>query len=104
MVANGPVQLSDSVLVTGEVPRQTPFEQIPPQFRLPADGAWAPDRLLGDQALVIGTDEGLVVVLACAHSGIVNMLAHAAFLTRGGPFRYLGYVVVLMAASLCTRR
>ena len=83
----GPVQLSDSVFVTGEVPRETLFEQIPPQFKLLADGGWAPDRLLDDQALVVRTDGGLVVVLGCGHSGIVNTLRHVRRIAGEATFR-----------------
>ncbi len=33
-----------------------------------------PDELLDDQALTLEVDEGLAVVLGCAHAGIVNTL------------------------------
>ncbi|MFA5317700.1 MAG: MBL fold metallo-hydrolase, partial [Dehalococcoidales bacterium] len=42
---------------------------------------WQPDKLLDDQALVIKTDAGLVVILGCAHRGIINTLYYAQHLT-----------------------
>ena len=40
-----------------------------------------PDELLDDQALVINSEQGLVVVTGCAHRGIINTLYHAQQLT-----------------------
>ena len=40
-----------------------------------------PDKLLDDQALIINTGAGLVVILGCAHRGIINTLYHAQQLT-----------------------
>ncbi len=40
-----------------------------------------PDLLADDLALIIRSDRGLVVVLGCAHRGIVNTLRHAQKLT-----------------------
>lgn len=44
-------------------------------------GVLQPDPLADDLALVINTDFGLVVILGCAHRGIVNTLRHAQSLT-----------------------
>lgn len=43
--------------------------------------AWEPDMLPDDLALIINTKPGLVVVLGCAHRGIINTLYHAQQLT-----------------------
>jgi 7,8-dihydropterin-6-yl-methyl-4-(beta-D-ribofuranosyl)aminobenzene 5'-phosphate synthase len=40
-----------------------------------------PDKLLDDRSLFIKTDKGLVVILGCAHRGIINTLHHAQELT-----------------------
>ena len=45
-----------------------------------ADG-WEPDPVLDDQALIIKTPQGLVVVLGCAHRGMINTLYHAREIT-----------------------
>jgi len=40
-----------------------------------------PDPLADDLALIIDTDFGLVVILGCAHRGIINTLRHTQNLT-----------------------
>ena len=65
----------------------TAFEQIDPNLYVKEDTEFKPDRLLDDQALIIITDEGLVVILGCAHRGIINTLYHAQQLTGVKPIR-----------------
>jgi len=77
-----PVELTDSIITTGEVPMVTEFEEIEPnRFFVKEDSGWQPDELLDDQALIIKTEQGLVVLLGCAHHGIINTLYHAQRLT-----------------------
>lgn len=76
--------LADRVLVTGQVARVTPFEQgLPGHFAQAVDGNWEPDPWIwDDQALVVHVrDRGLVVLSACSHAGIVNVLHYARRLT-----------------------
>ncbi len=72
--------LDDMVYVSGEIPRVTPFERgLPGQVRKTADGQWEPDELLMDERwlAVHVKDKGLVVLSACSHAGIVNVLSDA---------------------------
>jgi 7,8-dihydropterin-6-yl-methyl-4-(beta-D-ribofuranosyl)aminobenzene 5'-phosphate synthase len=73
----------DSVLITGEVDRTTPFEKGFATHQAYRDGEWEPDPLiLDDQALVVNVrNEGLLVMTGCGHAGIVNTLRQAAALT-----------------------
>ena len=60
----------------------TDFEQIEPnRFFVKEDSGWRPDNLPDDQALIINTEQGLVVILGCAHRGIINTLYYAQQLT-----------------------
>jgi 7,8-dihydropterin-6-yl-methyl-4-(beta-D-ribofuranosyl)aminobenzene 5'-phosphate synthase len=70
-------------LVTGQVERTTAFEQGFPVHHAEIDGRWQPDPLIhDDQAVVMHVrDKGLVVLSGCGHSGIVNVLRHAAAVT-----------------------
>ena len=76
-----PVRITDDIMTTGEVPMATDFEQIDEGLFVKEDSGWQPDKLLDDQALVINTEDGLVVILGCAHRGMINTLYHARRLT-----------------------
>lgn len=73
--------LDDLFFVSGEIPRVTPFERgLPGQVRKTEDGkSWEQDELLMDERwlAVCVKDKGLVVLSACSHAGIVNVLKHA---------------------------
>ena len=77
-----PQRLLDGMFhVSGEIPRVTSFERgLPGQVRRTEDGAgWEPDELLMDERwLAVNVKgKGLVVLSACSHAGIVNVLTHA---------------------------
>jgi len=73
--------LDDMFFVSGEIPRVTSFERgLPGQVRRTADGqGWEPDELLMDERwlAVHVKGKGLVVLSACSHAGIINVLRHA---------------------------
>ena len=68
-------RIAEHVYLTGFVPRKTTFEKIDEPFALDRHGA-CPDTLADDQALWVETPDGLLVVLGCAHSGVVNTMEH----------------------------
>jgi 7,8-dihydropterin-6-yl-methyl-4-(beta-D-ribofuranosyl)aminobenzene 5'-phosphate synthase len=74
-----PVELAPGILLTGTVPRCTSCEDTGGDFFVDADGTER-DQLIDDQALLIETQEGWVVITGCGHSGIVNTLQYAASL------------------------
>ena len=73
--------LDGFVWVSGEIPRVTAYETgLPGQHRRTNDGAgWEPDELLMDERCVAFhvKGKGLVVLSACSHAGVVNVLTHA---------------------------
>jgi 7,8-dihydropterin-6-yl-methyl-4-(beta-D-ribofuranosyl)aminobenzene 5'-phosphate synthase len=75
--------------VSGEIPRVTPYEKgLPGQHRLTDDGdGWEPDELLMDERFVAVhvRGKGLLVLSACSHAGIVNVLTHARATFPGVP-------------------
>jgi 7,8-dihydropterin-6-yl-methyl-4-(beta-D-ribofuranosyl)aminobenzene 5'-phosphate synthase len=71
------VEVAPNVFVTGEVPRKSPFETGDPKFVIKKDANWAPDPFFDDYSLVIKTPRGLVLLLGCAHAGLINILDHA---------------------------
>ncbi len=72
-----PVKISENIMTSGEIPMKTPYEDIDPHLKVKEGDALIPDKLLDDQALFIRTEKGLVVILGCAHRGIINTLHHA---------------------------
>jgi 7,8-dihydropterin-6-yl-methyl-4-(beta-D-ribofuranosyl)aminobenzene 5'-phosphate synthase len=75
-----PRMLTSSIGMTGPVPRITTYEDTGGPFFLDSQGE-RPDPIDDDMALWIATDEGLVVCLGCAHSGVVNTLEHITRVT-----------------------
>ncbi len=76
-----PVQISENITTSGEIPMKTDYEDIDPFLKEMKGTELVPDKLLDDRALFIRTDKGLVVILGCAHRGIINTLYHAQELT-----------------------
>lgn len=70
--------LDHAVAFLGQIPRITDFEQGAPNLFCEIDGKEQPDPFDDDSAIIFNVrDKGLVVVSGCAHSGIVNTVAHA---------------------------
>jgi 7,8-dihydropterin-6-yl-methyl-4-(beta-D-ribofuranosyl)aminobenzene 5'-phosphate synthase len=67
--------------LSGEIPRITPYEKgFPGHMRRSEDGqSWEPDPLIMDERFLAihVKDKGIVVLTACSHSGVVNVLRHA---------------------------
>jgi 7,8-dihydropterin-6-yl-methyl-4-(beta-D-ribofuranosyl)aminobenzene 5'-phosphate synthase len=93
-----PTEVLDGIFVTGEIPRQNTFEDTGGPFFRDADSA-QPDPLLDDQALFFDTQAGLVVLLGCAHSGVVNTLEYVQHLTGGRPIHAILGGLHLLKAS-----
>jgi 7,8-dihydropterin-6-yl-methyl-4-(beta-D-ribofuranosyl)aminobenzene 5'-phosphate synthase len=72
-----PVSISANITTSGEIPRVTDYEDIEPFLMVKNNGNFEPDTFRDDQALIIKTKPGLVVILGCAHRGIINTLYHA---------------------------
>jgi 7,8-dihydropterin-6-yl-methyl-4-(beta-D-ribofuranosyl)aminobenzene 5'-phosphate synthase len=74
----------EGVYVTGEIPRVTDYEDTGGLFFLDADCSRT-DPLADDQALYFDTADGVVILLGCAHSGVVNTMLRVRELTGGRP-------------------
>jgi len=80
-LAREPVHITEHVMTTGEIPMFSGYEEIENNLFIKEDDQFKPDPLADDLALVIDTDFGLVIILGCAHRGIINTLRHAQSLT-----------------------
>ena len=92
--------ITDGLIATGPIPWVTPFEKNDPHFWVEAKGLWQLDQFEDDQALVARTAEGLVVVLGCAHAGVINSLRYAMKLTGDERLRAVVGGFHLATASL----
>lgn len=71
----GPTFVTPAILVTGEIPRDTDFEDTGLTKEAFLDEALTqPDPVSDDQAVVFRVPQGVVVLLGCGHSGLVNTL------------------------------
>jgi len=76
-----PAYITENILTTGEIPMASGYEEIEDNLFIKEAGRLQPDSLADDLALIIDADFGLVVILGCAHRGIINTLRHAQNLT-----------------------
>ena len=70
-VLDKPLYLLPGVAITGPVPRLTTFEDVGDALFLDIE-ARKPDPVSDDMSMWFETDKGLVILLGCCHSGIVN--------------------------------
>jgi 7,8-dihydropterin-6-yl-methyl-4-(beta-D-ribofuranosyl)aminobenzene 5'-phosphate synthase len=79
-----PTAVGEGLVATGPVPRTTDFEDTGGPFYLDRE-CRTPDPLEDDQALFFAAAQGTVVLLGCAHSGVINTLRYVAELTGNRP-------------------
>lgn len=94
-----PALIFPGMSVTGQVSRINNFEDVGGNFFVD-ENCKKPDELLDDQTLFIETAKGLVVVLGCAHSGVVNILEYISNITgRSKIYAVIGGMHLLNASN-----
>ena len=83
-ITNKPCAVVEGLTATGEIPRQTDYEDTGGSFFLDRT-CHTPDLLVDDQAVFFEANRGTVVLLGCAHSGVVNTLRHIRTLNGHRP-------------------
>ena len=77
-----PYEVSPGLLLSGTVPRISKVETGDPNLlSLTKLGEQITDPLGDDLSLFINTDKGLVILLGCAHAGLLNIIDHAIKVT-----------------------
>jgi len=76
-----PVRISEDTMTSGEIPMVTRYEELENNLFVKKSCGLQQDQLADDLALIIDTEFGLVVILGCAHRGMINTLHHAQNLT-----------------------
>lgn len=84
-----PTEILPGAWLTGRIPRRHPEEDLDREpFFLDARGKEL-DTFDDDQALYLSTADGVIVLLGCAHAGVINTLSYIRELTAGVPIRAL---------------
>ncbi|GAB4118104.1 MAG: MBL fold metallo-hydrolase [Candidatus Caldatribacteriota bacterium] len=68
------IEIVPGLMLSGEIPRKTPYEKGDPDLVVKTEQGYQQDLLIDDQTLIANTKKGLVVILGCSHSGIINIL------------------------------
>jgi len=73
------VEIGSGIYLTGEIPRKSTFEKDDANMTLISDDGHQvnPDPLLDDLSMIVETDRGLIIVLGCAHAGMINIINYA---------------------------
>jgi 7,8-dihydropterin-6-yl-methyl-4-(beta-D-ribofuranosyl)aminobenzene 5'-phosphate synthase len=79
-----PLQIADGIMLTGPIPRVSSLEDTGGRFFLDA-ACTQSDSLVDDQALILEADRGVIVVLGCAHAGVISTLRYVQQITHGRP-------------------
>jgi 7,8-dihydropterin-6-yl-methyl-4-(beta-D-ribofuranosyl)aminobenzene 5'-phosphate synthase len=81
-----PTEIVPGVWVTGEIPRRHPLEDTGGCFYQNEEHTRV-DSIPDDQAIYLYTSQGIVVILGCAHAGVINTLDYIAEQTGERKFR-----------------
>ena len=76
VVHTKPHQLYPGIWITGPIPRVHPEKNWSPIMEIERGGNRMEDTIPEDQALIINTAKGLVVIAGCGHAGIVNTMEY----------------------------
>jgi 7,8-dihydropterin-6-yl-methyl-4-(beta-D-ribofuranosyl)aminobenzene 5'-phosphate synthase len=76
-------ELHPGIWITGPIPRVHRERNWTSFMRIEQNDSLAEDTIPEDQALVLNTSSGLVVVAGCGHAGIVNTMEYARSITSG---------------------
>jgi len=69
-------EIVPGIYFSGEVPRKTDFEHPDKRLKVEHSGKITSDPLRDDISLLVETDRGPVILLGCAHAGMVNVMNH----------------------------
>ncbi|MDY6837457.1 MAG: MBL fold metallo-hydrolase [Thermodesulfobacteriota bacterium] len=91
-------EIAPGLFFSGEVPRKTVFEHPDNRLKVAHGEKMSNDPLRDDVSLLIETDQGPVILLGCAHAGVVNVMNHFSSHSGHKVFRaviggtHLGYL------------
>jgi len=69
-------EIVPNLMLSGEIPRLTEFEKGNKIFLLKTGEGYIQDLIFDDQTLIVNSERGLIIILGCSHSGIINIINH----------------------------
>lgn len=72
-----PYWINEKLVFLGEIPRLNDFEGKESICKVLKNGKYEDDFILEDSALIYKTEQGLVIITGCSHSGICNIVEYA---------------------------
>lgn len=94
-----PFEIAPGILATGEIPLKNEFESVESNFFMQRHAEVVADTLADDQALILDSKKGLVVLLGCSHRGVINTLDHVLSITGKDKIRAIIGGLHLVKAS-----
>jgi len=83
-LSSQPQTIMPGMITTGQVPRQTEYEEVRMALKTIDNGRVVDDLMLDDISVIAHVrDKGLVIVTGCSHAGIVNIARRAVAVTGG---------------------
>lgn len=76
-----PIEIAPNLFISGEVPRKSPLNNQDMGLKVLEGEKQLTDYVIDDFSLYAITEAGLVIILGCAHAGIINIVEHARQLT-----------------------
>jgi len=77
-----PAPIVPGAYLTGSIERVTEYEKDNPYLLIERGGKLVPDNFKGEYGIALNLKgKGLIVLVGCAHVGIVNMVKHAQKMT-----------------------
>lgn len=83
---DGVAEILPGIYAVSGFPRREPVETIPTRFVRLTDAGLVPDDFRDELCLALETGEGIVLLVGCAHPGILNMARHVTAVL-GKPIR-----------------
>lgn len=94
-----PLELMPGVWLTGPVARLHPERNWSATGKVRSPSGEVEDTIPEDMALVIQTDQGLVIVFGCGHAGVINTLEHTRKTIDAAPVKAIIGGLHLFAAD-----
>lgn len=72
-----PFYITENLIFLGEIPRENDFEGKEILGKVKRNNKFENDYIFEDSALVYKSDEGMIIITGCSHSGICNIVEYS---------------------------